>query len=65
MFSLFADVLLEEFRGHQLGADPSPRLVNNVGSKLFRIRNFVSFMAVGQPELASLCFLNDTARMRS
>ncbi|CAM4733354.1 unnamed protein product [Leuciscus chuanchicus] len=59
------NLLLEEFRGHQEGADPTPRLVNNVGSKVFRIRNFVAYMAAGQTDLASLAFLNQTARMRS
>ncbi|XP_039528819.1 uncharacterized protein LOC120479993 [Pimephales promelas] len=59
------NVLLEEFRGHQQGADPTPRLVHNVGSKIFRIRNFIGFMAAGHTDLASFGFLNQTARMRS
>lgn len=61
----FADVLLEEFRGHQEGADPTPRLVNNVGSIVFRIRNFIAFMVAGHTDLSSLGFFNQTARMRS
>ncbi|XP_067307638.1 uncharacterized protein [Pseudorasbora parva] len=36
------NVLIEEFRGHQEAADPGPRLVNNVASKVFRFKNFLA-----------------------
>lgn len=65
MFSSFADVYLDEYRGHLEGADPSPKLLNNVGSKMFRIRRFLGYMSVGQSNLASLAFINQTKRMRA
>lgn len=38
---LFADQVIEEFRGHHDGADPSPKLINNVSSKIFQIKNLL------------------------
>lgn len=63
--SLFVDDLLEEYRRHQEGANPGPKLQNNVASKLFRIKKFLGYMAEGKTGLAKLLFLNNTGRIRS
>ncbi len=61
----FTDEQIEEYRRHQEGADPSEKLKNNVASKIYRIKQFMGYMAVGKSNLASLTFLNETNRMRS
>lgn len=61
----FTDELIKEYRRHQEGADPSEKLKNNVASKIYRIKQFMGYMAVGKSNLASLAFLNETNRMRS
>ncbi|XP_051949113.1 uncharacterized protein LOC127620061 [Xyrauchen texanus] len=58
------NVLLEEYRGDQEGPEPNPKLKENVGGKIYRIKNFIAFMAVGHTNLSSLLFLNDTPRIR-
>lgn len=65
MYFLFADQLVEELRSHCLGVDPTPKLINNVSSKIFRIKNFLGFMSAGQTNLASLTFLDNRAKVRS
>lgn len=60
----FADDLINEYKAHQEGSDPSANLKNNVASKIFRIRNFLGYMAEGKSGLTSLLFLNDTAKIR-
>lgn len=62
---MFTDDLLDEYRRHQEGTDPGPKLQNNVASKMFRIKKFIGFMTVGKTSLANLVFLNDTTRIRS
>lgn len=62
---LFADQVIEEFRGHHEGTDPSPKLINNVSSKIFRIKNFVAYLSAGQTDLASMTFINNAAKMQS
>ncbi|XP_067284388.1 uncharacterized protein [Pseudorasbora parva] len=59
------NVLLEEYRGQQEGANPTPKLKNKIGLKVLRIRHFIAYMAVGRSDLASLTFLNQPIRMRS
>ncbi|KAK1875451.1 Tanabin [Dissostichus eleginoides] len=56
--------LLEEFKELQEGPDPSPKLQNNVGSKLHRIRHFVAWMSKGKSDLGKLKFLGDLDRLR-
>nr|XP_055062965.1 uncharacterized protein LOC129446029 isoform X1 [Misgurnus anguillicaudatus] len=55
---------LEEYRKHQEGPNPSRKLKENVGGKIFRIRAFIAFMAAGKSRLSSLEFLNDTDKIR-
>ncbi|KAL0147082.1 hypothetical protein M9458_057606, partial [Cirrhinus mrigala] len=52
--------LIEEYRRHQEGADPSEKLKNNVASKIYHIKQFLGYMAVGKTNLASMVFLNET-----
>lgn len=60
---LIADELLEEYRRHQEGPDPSRKLRENVSGKIYRIKKFLAFMAEGKTNLSSLVFLNETARI--
>ncbi len=64
MYFLFADQLMEEFRGHSVGIDPTPKWINNVSSKIFRIKHFIGFMSAGQTNLASLTFLDNRSKVR-
>ncbi|XP_065096456.1 uncharacterized protein [Paramisgurnus dabryanus] len=57
--------LLEEYKRHQEGSDPSAKLLNNVASKIYRIKNFIGYMADGKTNLSSFLFLEDTQRVRS
>ncbi|XP_067249026.1 uncharacterized protein [Chanodichthys erythropterus] len=59
------NVLLEEYWGHHDGANLTPKVKNNVASKVFHIRQFIAYMAAGRSDLASLTFLNQTNRMGS
>lgn len=61
----FADQLMEEIQGHWEGVDPTPKLRNNVSSKVFRIKNFLAHMSAGQTNLASFVFLDNRAKIRS
>ncbi|XP_034082122.1 uncharacterized protein LOC117552651 isoform X4 [Gymnodraco acuticeps] len=58
------DVLLECFKKMQEGPDPSPKLLNNVQSKLNRIRTFVGWMIRDKTQLGRLQFLCDVDRLR-
>ncbi|XP_073731779.1 uncharacterized protein [Misgurnus anguillicaudatus] len=58
------NVLLNEYRRHQEGPEPTPKLRENVGGKIYRIKNFLSFMAKGRSKLHTLTFLNDMDRIR-
>lgn len=51
-------------KGNQQSTDTTPRLVNNVASKMFYFRNYIAYMVEGQTDLTSLGFLNQTLRMR-
>lgn len=62
---MFADKLLEEYRRHQEGVDPGPKLQNNVSSKVYRIKKFLGYMSEGKTNLGRLIFLNNTGRIRS
>ncbi|RXN37522.1 hypothetical protein ROHU_001978 [Labeo rohita] len=57
--------LMEEIQGHWEGVDPTPKLRNNVSSKVFRIKNFLAHMSAGQTNLASFVFLDNRAKIRS
>ncbi|KAI7795895.1 hypothetical protein IRJ41_009167 [Triplophysa rosa] len=57
--------LIEEYRQHHEGSEPSAKLKNNVSSKVFRIKHFLGYMAEVQSNLASLLFINDTKKIRS
>ncbi|XP_073781873.1 uncharacterized protein si:dkey-19f23.1 isoform X3 [Danio rerio] len=59
------DLLLGEFEGYQLGSEPTPRLRNNVTSKLGRIKAFLGYMARGTAEPGDFLFLNQPARIRA
>ncbi|KAK1875446.1 dCTP deaminase [Dissostichus eleginoides] len=56
--------LLEDFKVLQEGPDPSPKLKNNVQSKLHRIRKFVGWMSRGKTDLGKLQFLGDLDNLR-
>ncbi|XP_076852287.1 uncharacterized protein LOC143505579 isoform X2 [Brachyhypopomus gauderio] len=56
--------LLEDYQHHQEGPDPSYRLKNNVKSKIYRIKRFIAFMAVGQSHLHEFTFLDNAPRIR-
>ncbi|KAI7807084.1 hypothetical protein IRJ41_019463, partial [Triplophysa rosa] len=56
--------VMNEYKSHQEGSDPSAKLKNNVASKIFRIKHFLGYMAEGKSSLANLLFLNDTAKIR-
>ncbi|XP_034082120.1 uncharacterized protein LOC117552651 isoform X2 [Gymnodraco acuticeps] len=58
------NVLLECFKKMQEGPDPSPKLLNNVQSKLNRIRTFVGWMIRDKTQLGRLQFLCDVDRLR-
>ncbi|KAA0708119.1 hypothetical protein E1301_Tti022006 [Triplophysa tibetana] len=58
------NTLMEQYRAHQEGPDPSTKLRDNVASKVYRIKRFVAYMAQGGGKLQTLDFLNDTERMR-
>ncbi|XP_057183962.1 uncharacterized protein LOC130550499 isoform X1 [Triplophysa rosa] len=59
-----ADEVMNEYKSHQEGSDPSAKLKNNVASKIFRIKHFLGYMAEGKSSLANLLFLNDTVKIR-
>ncbi|XP_073802864.1 uncharacterized protein [Danio rerio] len=59
------DLLLGKFEGYQLGSEPTPRLRNNVTSKLGRIKAFLGYMARGTAEPGDFLFLNQPARIRA
>ncbi|XP_073803607.1 uncharacterized protein isoform X1 [Danio rerio] len=59
------NLLLGEFEGYQLGSEPTPRLRNNVTSKLGRIKAFLGYMARGTAEPGDFLFLNQPARIRA
>ncbi|KAI4800294.1 hypothetical protein KUCAC02_013339 [Chaenocephalus aceratus] len=58
------NVLLEDFRKLQEGPDPSPKLLNNVQSKLHRIKQFIGWMSHGKTRLGRLECLCDVDRVR-
>ncbi len=64
-FRLCADEILEEYRQHQLGPDPTPKLRENVGGHIYRIKKFIAFMAEGKDKLSDFCFLNNTAKIHA
>ncbi|XP_073785907.1 uncharacterized protein [Danio rerio] len=59
------NLLLGEFKGYQLGSEPTARLRNNVTSKLGRIKAFLGYMARGTAEPGNFLFLNQPARIRA
>ncbi|KAA0706398.1 hypothetical protein E1301_Tti021724 [Triplophysa tibetana] len=58
------DDLVNEYKSHQEGSDPSAKLKNNVASKVFRIKHFLGYMAEGKSTLGNMLFLNDTPKIR-
>ncbi|KAJ4924404.1 hypothetical protein JOQ06_000644 [Pogonophryne albipinna] len=56
--------ILEEFRKLQAGPRPSQKLLNNVNSKMYRIRHFVAWMSEGMPRLSKLKFLGQLDRLQ-
>nr|XP_055065290.1 uncharacterized protein LOC129447551 [Misgurnus anguillicaudatus] len=56
--------LLEEFRRHQQGPEPSRKLKENVAGKVYRIQSFIGHMAEGKGRLSTLEFLHDPERIR-
>ncbi|KAI4809053.1 hypothetical protein KUCAC02_017968, partial [Chaenocephalus aceratus] len=58
------NLLLECFKKTQEGPDPSPKLRNNVQSKLNRISTFVGWMIRDKTQLARLQCLCDVDRLR-
>ncbi|XP_051984259.1 uncharacterized protein LOC127644880 isoform X7 [Xyrauchen texanus] len=57
--------LLEEYRRHQEGPDPSNKMKENVSGKIYMIKKFIAFMAQGKEKLDTLIFLNKMARLRA
>ncbi|KAI2647251.1 hypothetical protein H4Q32_026407 [Labeo rohita] len=57
--------ILEEYRRHQLGPDPTTKLRENVGCQIYRIKKFIAFMAEGKGKLSDFCFLNETAKLHA
>lgn len=62
-FSLCIDEVLEQFRHFQEGPDPSRKLRENVGGKIYRIKKFLAFMAEGKSNLSQMVFLNETKKI--
>lgn len=58
------DELLEDFRRHQEGPEPSMKLKDSVQSQVRQIKKFLGFMAVGKSHLATLEFLDNPSRIR-
>ncbi|XP_033969517.1 uncharacterized protein LOC117469244 [Trematomus bernacchii] len=58
------NVLLEDFKRLYEGPDPSPKLINNVQSKLHRIRQFIGWMSHGKKNLGHLTFMADLPNIR-
>ncbi|KAA0702527.1 hypothetical protein E1301_Tti020932 [Triplophysa tibetana] len=58
------NTLMEQYRAHQEGPDPSTKLRDNLASKVYRIKRFITYMAQGGGKLQTLDFLNQTERMR-
>ncbi|KAI4831692.1 hypothetical protein KUCAC02_001221 [Chaenocephalus aceratus] len=58
------NILLEDFKELQEGLEPAPKLINNVQSKLHRIRQFVGWMSHGNTNLGKLLFLGNMGRLR-
>ncbi|XP_076863981.1 uncharacterized protein LOC143516316 [Brachyhypopomus gauderio] len=56
--------ILESYQYHQEGPDPSYRLQNNVKSKIYRIKRFIAYIAVGQSHLHEFTFLDNAPRIR-
>lgn len=57
---LCADKILEENRQHQLGPDPTPKLRENIGAQIYRIKKCIAYMSEGKSKLSDFCFLNET-----
>ncbi|XP_057184636.1 uncharacterized protein LOC130551100 [Triplophysa rosa] len=55
---------MEQYRRHQEGPDPTPKLRDNVTSNVYRVKKFIAYMAKGGGKLQTLEFLDDTDRMR-
>ncbi|KAJ4921910.1 hypothetical protein JOQ06_022174 [Pogonophryne albipinna] len=53
-----------DFKELQEGPEPAPKLINNVQSKLHRIRQFVGWMSHGKTDLGKLEFLGDLDILR-
>ncbi|KAJ4919447.1 hypothetical protein JOQ06_022221 [Pogonophryne albipinna] len=58
------NILLEDFKELQEGPEPAPKLINNIQSKLHRIRQFVGWMSHGKTDLGKLEFLGDLDILR-
>nr|XP_055049547.1 uncharacterized protein LOC129435054 [Misgurnus anguillicaudatus] len=56
--------LLEEYRLHQQGPEPSRKLKENVAGKIYRIRSFIGHMAAGKGRLSTLEFLDNPGMIR-
>ncbi|XP_056589091.1 uncharacterized protein LOC130409250 [Triplophysa dalaica] len=57
--------VLENLKAFQEGPDPTRKLKENVSGKIYRIKNFLAFMAAGKSNLSNLVFLNETARIHA
>ncbi|RXN21412.1 hypothetical protein ROHU_004691 [Labeo rohita] len=57
--------IVDEYRRHQLGPDPTTKLRENVGCQIYRIKKFIVFMAEGKGKLSDFCFLNETAKLHA
>ncbi|XP_065114058.1 uncharacterized protein [Paramisgurnus dabryanus] len=58
------NVLMEQYRDHQEGPDPTPKLRENVSGKIYRIRKFMAYMAMEGGRLQTLEFLDNSERLR-
>lgn len=64
-FPVVVDRYLDEYRTHLVGAMPSSKHLENVTSKMGRLRAFLAHMASEKTGLGSWRFLNDAARVLS
>lgn len=58
------DILLEEYKGHSEGPNPTTKLKENVASKIYRIKKFLAYMAQGESKLGTFLFLDNTQKIR-
>ncbi|KAL1249391.1 hypothetical protein QQF64_020396 [Cirrhinus molitorella] len=55
--------IVEGYRRHLLGPEPTRKIKENVGAHVYRIKKCIAYMSEGKSKLADFCFLNETAKI--